>query len=701
MTRTRLTVLAMAAALLPASVWIMACGDGAAEPSPSGPSGPATPATVTVTPATTVLTAVGATAQLAAEVRDQNGQAMAGATVSWGTSDLLVAGVSGSGLVRATGGGTATVTATAGSASGTAAVTVAQEASAVTVSPAADTVALADTVRLSAGAVDANGHAITDPEVAWASGDTLVAMVDQDGLVTGVSAGEVEITAASAGATGRARLTVVVPGPPAVVAVSAADRITPGDTARLVAEAFDGDGYPIRGAEFAWSSNDTSVARVDASGLVTAVALGRATVTAEAGDARGTSGILVVTVAGHRDWKALVALYEATDGPNWANSDSWLTDAPLWQWYGVSADSSGAVTRLSPTANSLRGAIPPQIGDFASLQHLNLSDNSLGAMPPEIGKLGSLQWLAIQRSNLSGPIPPELGNLANLQDLYLEDNRLSGAIPPELGDLASLQELTLQGNELSGPIPSELGNLANLQELVLNWNGLTGPLPPELGNLDNLQRLDLFANSLTGPIPSEFGNLDNLQQLSLGQNRGTTRARPGLTGPIPPELGNLDNLQSLDLYRNSLTGPIPSELGNLDNLQSLSLSQNSLTGPIPSELGNLDNLQSLTLYSNSLTGPIPSELGSLASLQSLFLAANRLTGPIPAELGNLPLRQLGLNNNSLEGSIPATFLKLTLTWFYWGSNPNLCAPNTSAFRAWLDGIETHFPGPFCAGGGED
>ena len=46
------------------------------------------------------------------------------------------------------------------------------------------------------------------------------------------------------------------------------------------------------------------------------------------------------------DRAALVALYHATDGPNWIDSENWLTDAPLGEWYGVDTDSSGRVVRL-------------------------------------------------------------------------------------------------------------------------------------------------------------------------------------------------------------------------------------------------------------------------------------------------------------------------------------------------------------------
>ena len=38
------------------------------------------------------------------------------------------------------------------------------------------------------------------------------------------------------------------------------------------------------------------------------------------------------------DREILVALYNATDGPNWGSADNWLTDAPLGSWYGVDVD---------------------------------------------------------------------------------------------------------------------------------------------------------------------------------------------------------------------------------------------------------------------------------------------------------------------------------------------------------------------------
>ena len=96
-------------------------GDG---DSPIAPPDPPRPTTVAVSPATSEFSALGASVQLTAEVRDQNGNAVPGAAVSWTTSAAAVATVSASGLVTAAGNGTATITATVGSASGSAAVAV-------------------------------------------------------------------------------------------------------------------------------------------------------------------------------------------------------------------------------------------------------------------------------------------------------------------------------------------------------------------------------------------------------------------------------------------------------------------------------------------------------------------------------------------------------------------------------------------------
>ena len=355
---------------------------------------------------------------------------------------------------------------------------------------------------------------------------------------------------------------------------------------------------------------------------------------------------------------ALVALYNATNGPGWNNNENWLSEAPLDQWSGVFTDCDGSLTHLVLIGNQLAGPIPSELGSLSNLTELQLLGNELtGPIPAELSNLSNLTLLGLEDNQLTGPIPSELGNLAaNLQVLGLGGNQLTGTIPSELGNLAAnLQVLGLGGNQLTGPIPPELGNLSNLTVLSLANNQLTGPIPSWLVDLTYMAKIELADNMLTGPIPPELANLANLNRLELGGNQ--------LTGPIPPELGNLARLGGLDLSTNQLTGPIPSELGNLANLWRLELGGNQLTGPIPPELGNLSNLTVLSLANNQLTGPILSELGNLANLWRLELGGNQLTGPIPSELGNLAnLQELELGDNQLTGPIPPELGNLANLW---------------------------------------
>jgi len=185
---------------------VLSCGDGAVEPA-SPPAPVAT--TVTINPVSATLTALGETARLTAEVRDQNGQVMAGAQVNWTTSESGIASVSATGLVTAVANGSADVTASVGSASASARITVEQRVSRVRVSPPDAVLAsLGDTVRLSAEGQDANGNPVAGVDFTWSSDDRSVAIVDTDGLVTAVANGSAKVTASSERSSAMASVTV-------------------------------------------------------------------------------------------------------------------------------------------------------------------------------------------------------------------------------------------------------------------------------------------------------------------------------------------------------------------------------------------------------------------------------------------------------------------------------------------------------------
>ena len=529
------------------------------------------------------------------------------------------------------------------------------------------------------------------------------------------------------------------PARPTTVTVSPAthELTALGQTVQLTAEAFDENGHAVAGAEFSWESSDAAVAAVDAGGLVTGVAEGTATITASAGSGQGTAEI---TVGLNPDRATLVALYEATDGPNWVNNNNnWLTDAPLDEWYGVDTDDSGRVVGLSLDRNNLEGSMPTELGSLASLTSLELWENELtGSIPPELGNLANLTSLRLRSNELTGPIPPELGNLISLTRLELWDNELTGSIPPELGNLASLTSLELWQNNLTGPIPPELGNLTSLTNLELSGNNLTGPIPPELGNLVNLTYLGLGGNNLTSPIPPELGNLVNLTYLGLRRNN--------LTSPIPAELGSLTGLTSLGLSFNNLTGPIPPELGRLASLTQLLLSNNNLSGLIPESFLQIHGLTRFRFDRNAdlcapgtsdfvtwvqniqhvAAGPYCNEsdtealehlyqtsggpdwsnfsgwletpaleewygvtANSLGRVVTLDLARNGLEGRLPAGVGSLTeMTTLRLSGNALSDQLPLSLTRLSLVEFHY-ADTGLCAPAEASFRAWLNGIASH------------
>eukprot|EP00903_Cladosiphon_okamuranus_P021371 g19641.t1 len=248
------------------------------------------------------------------------------------------------------------------------------------------------------------------------------------------------------------------------------------------------------------------------------------------------------------DHDALVALYDATDGPNWQDSSDWGTDADLSDWYGVKVNDQGLVVQLHLSCNKIpRGQIPPQLGGLGALKILSFYTNKLdGHIPSDLGNLSALQLLDLSHNQLSGAIPTQFGDLSKLTSLRLSKNQLSGSIPPELGKLAALEELDLSSNQLNDLIPPELGNLEDLSSLRLDVNQLTGTIPEELGKLTALRTLFLNGNNLSGPIPKELGALSELEMLELNDNQ--------LTGSIPAALGALNKLESLSLHNNELAG---------------------------------------------------------------------------------------------------------------------------------------------------
>ncbi len=180
--------------------------------------------TVMVTPATASVATGGDTLQLTASPKDQFGNAIS-ATVTFSSSNPAMATVNNSGLVTGVASGTVTITATAMNGSitvtGTSVITVVPvlvpEATTVTVTPVTSTIMVGGTQQLTITVSDLDGDATTTSST-FSSSNPLVATVSSTGMVTGVGAGTVTITATvvSEGSTFTGTAVVTVTAPPVV-----------------------------------------------------------------------------------------------------------------------------------------------------------------------------------------------------------------------------------------------------------------------------------------------------------------------------------------------------------------------------------------------------------------------------------------------------------------------------------------------------
>ncbi len=241
---------------------------------------------------------------------------VSGRTVVWSSSDPTVATIDGaSGVATGVAVGSAIITATVttpgapppGSVEGTASLSVSNApVASVVVTPDPATVHVGATygVRFTATMKDALGHELTGRTVLWSSSNPAAASVDAlAGVVTGVAPGVTQIRALSEGILGTASATIdLVPIERVDLSPPTATLVPPG-TQQLIVTARDSSGGAIAGVALggrstSWNTSNAAAATISQTGLVTAVALGSATITATVAGKSATSDITVLAGTG-------------------------------------------------------------------------------------------------------------------------------------------------------------------------------------------------------------------------------------------------------------------------------------------------------------------------------------------------------------------------------------------------------------------
>jgi uncharacterized protein YjdB len=252
-------------------------------------------AAIEITP-TSLALSPGSASPLTANVLDGSGSRLA-VPVHWASADTRVATVSSQGVVSGVAPGRTEVAASKGGKSAVVPVTVAALPPAlVRVVPTTSTIDVGARDTLGADVLDAGGATMQAPTVTWSSANTTIATVTSNGIVTGVAAGSVVITATAAGLNGTAVVTVRQPTPASVATVAVAPSsgtVRVGRTLQLTATARDSAGRVVSGHAVIWTSDNLARAVVLPGGLVSGVSKGNVTVRATIAGKSGTAAIRV------------------------------------------------------------------------------------------------------------------------------------------------------------------------------------------------------------------------------------------------------------------------------------------------------------------------------------------------------------------------------------------------------------------------
>lgn len=134
-----------------------------------------------------------------------------------------------------------------------------------------------------------------DDRITWSSSDASIISVDEEGKVTAKAAGKATITATAAdgsGASGSIELEVMIPVESITIEPSEL-KLSVTDSYSLTVKIMPEDATYT---ELIWSSDNAEVATVDKEGIVTANAIGTATITVKAKNASDISATCIINV---------------------------------------------------------------------------------------------------------------------------------------------------------------------------------------------------------------------------------------------------------------------------------------------------------------------------------------------------------------------------------------------------------------------
>jgi len=163
----------------------------------------------------------------------------------------------------------------------------------IDVTPDTATVRAGGSLSMSARVLDSTGATIDVGGVVWSSSNASVASVSSAGVVTALLPGTARIAVSAGGKSATADIIVAARDVASVVVNPPTLSIRVGVSTPLQALTLDAEGGTLTGRAVTWNSSAPAIAIVSASGVVTGVAAGAATITATSAGRVGQAAVTV------------------------------------------------------------------------------------------------------------------------------------------------------------------------------------------------------------------------------------------------------------------------------------------------------------------------------------------------------------------------------------------------------------------------
>ncbi|KAF7626002.1 TIR domain-containing protein, partial [Meloidogyne graminicola] len=314
------------------------------------------------------------------------------------------------------------------------------------------------------------------------------------------------------------------------------------------------------------------------------------------------------------------------------------------------SQSTDSLLTLKLAGNLIEKLYPGQMGNFSSLQELDLSSNKLFNISIKsfegLNKLLILQLFNNSIQKIDDEAFQELGY--SLTYLNISQNSLT-ELPVAIGRLSRVKKVDLSNNKISKVYKFVLNKMLHLTRIDLSHNLLKSIDNYVFVECEHLIELNLNSNNIQTINSNAFNKCPKLRKIDLSGN---------LLNNLGTALNNLNELKSLNLSENIFEELNWSTYPN--NLIELFINNNKIKRiiTIKSSEFNERKLKKLNLHSNRITY-FTAELIPI-NLEELNLSENLLSYiDKNSTQGMSQLKMLDLSLNKLQ-IIPKELFEITV-----------------------------------------